>query len=155
MKKIIVYTLFFIFSFVSIALAQTSIKAEVDKTTLTSDETLTYKITISSSEKNIPAPDLPKLENFEIVSQLQSSSMSVAGGGIETKLSYVFILAPLEAGKFKIEPSVIDIKGKTYTSESFDIEVKPGKSPPKLKEKPSLPKNIPPQLNSEQPQINL
>jgi hypothetical protein len=155
MKKIIIYTVFFIFSFVISAFAETSLKAEVDKTNLTTDDALTYKLSISSSEKNIPLPEPPKFEGFEITSQIQSSSMSLAVGGIETKLSYVFILVPLDTGKFKIEPSVVNIKDKSYASESFEIEVKPGKSSPKLKEKPSSPKNIPPQLNSEQPQINL
>jgi len=145
MKRIVLYSILFIFSFRAIALAQTTIEAKVDKTTLTTDETFTYKLTVTSSKENIPLPQLPKFEGFEVLSQVESSSMSLVKEEAQIKLSFVFILTPTEIGKFKIEPSSIKIKDQTYTSEAFQIEVKG----------PLLPKNIPSDINSQQPQINL
>lgn len=155
MRKILIYALLLIFSFVGEALAETTIKAEVDKTSLMLDENLTYKLSVISSEKNIALPELPKFEGFDLISRIQSSSMSLATGAIEMKLSFVFVLAPTDIGKFKIEPSSLKIDRQLYSSESFDIEVKPGKSPPKSKADSALPKNIPPEIESEEPQINL
>ena len=145
MKRIVLYSILFIFSFKVIALAQTTIEAKVDKTTLTTDETLTYKLTVTSSDENIPLPQLPKFEGFEVLSQVELSSMSLAKEEAQIKLSFVFILTPTDIGKFKIEPSSIKIKDQTYSSESFQIEVKES----------HLPKNIPSDINSQQPQINL
>lgn len=135
-----------LFLLTSKVLAQTSIKAEVDKISLTTDETLTYKLTVTSSEKKIPSPDLPKFEGFIVVSKAQSSKVSFVKGNIKTVLIYTYILAPIDIGRFKIEPSSIKIKDKTYSTEVFKIQVIQGKAKPKVspEEKPS-----------EQPQITL
>ena len=142
-------------SFIVLAYAETSIKAEVDKTSITTDETLTYKIIITSSEKRMPEPQIPKFEGFSVISQAQSSTISFVQAGIKTILVYAFILAPTDKGKFKIRPSTIKIKNKTYSSDAFEIEVTQGKSKPKppSEQKPSLPKELP--QEEEKPQITL
>jgi hypothetical protein len=148
MKKTVLILFIFLFFFLDSAYAQTTIKAEVDKTTLTTDDTLTYKLIITSSEKKIPAPQVPKFEGFNIISQAQSSTLSFVKGNIKTILVYAFILAPTDIGKFKIEPSQIIVKGKTYSSEGFEIEVTQGKMKPKIP-----PEKIQPE--SETPQVTL
>ena len=145
MKRIVLYSILFIFSFRVIALAQTTIEAKVDKTTLTTDETFTYKLTVTSSERNMPLPQLPKFEGFEVLSQVRLSSMLLVKEEPQIKLSFVFILTPTDIGNLKIEPSSIKIKDQTYSSESFQIEVKES----------HLPKNIPSDINPQEPQINL
>lgn len=115
----------------TIAFAQPTIKAEVDKTSITADDNITYKLTVTSTEKKIPEPRLPKFEGFYVLSQVQSSAVSFAKSNIEATLVYAYVLAPKDAGKFQIEPSQITIKGKTYPSETFEIEVKQGKTKPR------------------------
>ncbi len=104
--------------------AETTIKAEVDKTILTQDENITYKLIITSSEKQVPQPQVAGFENFEVISQAQSSTISFVKGAASTILVYAFILAPKDAGKLKIGPSSIRIKDKTYSTDSFEVEVK-------------------------------
>jgi hypothetical protein len=142
--KILVLTILCIL-FASAVFAQTSIKAEVDKTSITTDDTITYKLTITSIEKRVPQLDLPKFAGFSLLSQSESSAVSFAKNNIETALSYVFVLAPTDAGKFKIEPSHIKLQGKTYSTQSFEIEVTKGKSP--------LPPEAQPE--TEEPQFTL
>ena len=151
----IISTLLLILFSTAPAFAEISIKAEVDKTSISTDETLTYKLIITSTDNQAPEPEVPKFTGFNVISQAQSSTFSYLKTGPKTVLVFAFILAPLEAGKFKIEPSVIKLKGKTYSADSFEIEVTQGKAKPKAppEEKQTLPEKFP--SESDQPQITL
>lgn len=142
-KTNLTYVLFSLF-LAATAFAETSIKAQVDKTGITTDETLTYKLVIISSEKKIPVPLMPKFNGFTVLLQAQSVTASFVKRKEETQLVYVFILLPREAGKLKIEPGSIKISGNTYTSEEFEIEVTQGKALPKIP--PSLPESDEPRI---------
>ncbi|MCM8792269.1 MAG: BatD family protein, partial [Candidatus Omnitrophica bacterium] len=85
---------------------------------------ITYKLIIISDEKVIPSPKLPTFSGFLILSQNQSSSISLSNRDIKTKVSYIVILAPKDIGKLKIEPSSIRVRGKVYYTDGFEIEVK-------------------------------
>lgn len=155
MKNSIGLAVIFIFLPISMASAETSIKAQVNKTSITTDETLTYKITVTSSEKLLPLPQLPKFEGFEVVSQAQSSQISFSRKENKVIITYDFILVPTTIGKFKIEPSIIKIKNKTYSTDAFEIEVTQGKTKPQTKpeERPFQPEELQPE--TEEPQITL
>ncbi len=117
--------LFFLFFFIllsSSACAETSLKAEVDKTTVNTAEQLTYKLTINSSEKNLPVPKFPSFKGFAVISQAQSSTVLFGNNDVKTILVYVYILTPNQAGILKIEPGYITIKGKTYSSEEVEVK---------------------------------
>lgn len=129
MHRINVIAASYVFVFFATAFADTPIEAGVDKARITADETLTYKLTITSSDKKIPAPQLPGFAGFEVISKSQSSMLSFAKGGFRTVLVYEFILSPRGTGKFKIEASTIKIEGKTYSSNDFEIEVVQGYRP--------------------------
>ena len=156
MKRTIKIAIIFIFLFKALAFAEISIKAQVDKKILTTDEDITYKLIISSAEKNLPQPQIPKFEGFDVISSAQSSNMSFIKGGVKTTLVYVFILAPVDTGKLKIEPSTIKIKNTLYSTDAFEIQVRQGEIKPKAKpQTPSLPFKSHPEKESEQPQITL
>jgi len=143
---VILSILFFTFN----AFAETSIETEVDKVKMTTDEALTYKMTINSSERNLPLPKLPKFVGFQAVSQVESSNIAFAGGGIKTVVVYAVVLVPEGIGKFKIEPGTIKIKNKTYSSQAFEIEVVQGKINPRSKEGPSSPEEAPAETETPQ-----
>jgi hypothetical protein len=128
LKKILFLFLAFFLLFQSSALAEISLRCEVDKKTIATDDELVYKLIISSSEKNIPAPNLPAFAGFGVISQAQSSTVIFKKSDIKTLLVYTYILTPLKAGKFKIAPSAVTIKDKTYTCEEIEIEVIQGNS---------------------------
>ncbi|MDD5729810.1 MAG: BatD family protein [Candidatus Omnitrophica bacterium] len=110
------------------AFAETTIKAEIDKTSIVTGEALTYKLTVTSSEKRVPEPNVPKFENFVIVSQAQSSTLAFGKSDMQSILVYAYILAAPAAGKFRIEPATITIENKTYSTQDFWVDVKQGKS---------------------------
>lgn len=142
MKNTVLLTACCIFFCAAPAFADTGIKAEVDKTALSTDETLIYKIVVTSSEDKIPAPQIAKFEGFKVVSQAESSTLSFVDKKIKTILVYAFVLMPLDKGRLKIEPSVIKLRDKTHSTEAFEIEVSQGKARPDMppERKPSLPK---------------
>ena len=148
-KFILIAILFILFA-PTIAFAEVTIKAEVDKTSITTDDNITYKLTITSSEKKIPEPQLPEFKGFYVLTQAQSSNISFAKSNIKTTLVYAYVLAPKDVGKFEIGPSTIKIQGKTYSSDTFEIEVKQGKTKPQ-----APPEQEPSQTESEEPQFTL
>ena len=127
MKRLCIVSVFLASMAVS-AFAETTIKAEVDKKLLATDESLIYKLNIISSEGKISSPQFPKFEGFVVLSQVQSSSINIVAGQLKTMITYVFVLVPKEKGRFTIGPAKIQAGGATYTSENFEIEVKAGKN---------------------------
>lgn len=139
-KKIAVFFAVFILLH-SFAFCEVSVKADVDKLKVTTDEDITYKVTVVNSGKIMPKVKFPKFDGFKVLSQAQSSTISFAKSKIETILIYAYILRPLTAGKYTIGPTEV-VNGKVYKSDSFEVEVSQGSSPdrgtqssPKPKEK--------------------
>jgi hypothetical protein len=157
MRKTVFSVIFFLslFLFIASAQAETSLKAEVDKTNITTDDELTYKLVISSSAKKIPQPKLPKFEGFVVLSKAQTSQISIVKGVQKAFVIYVFILAPAQTGTLKIEPSHIQVEEKDYSSDGFEIVVTQGEAEPRPKSEPepSLPEEFP--QESGQPQVTL
>ncbi|MCM8771413.1 MAG: BatD family protein [Candidatus Omnitrophica bacterium] len=127
-------------------LAQIEIKAEVDKKKVSTDEELVYKLIISSTASSIPAPEFPDFKDFYVISQANTSNITIKAPSSKITVIYVFVLVPKEAGKFIIEPSQIKTKSAIYKSESFEIEVVEGKRkfiPPESPKPPLLPQEGP------------
>jgi len=76
---------------------------------------------------------LPDLSNFDVLmgpSTSQSSSIQIINGKTTqtSSFSYIFILRAKKEGKFSIRPASIKVGGKTYESNSLDIQVVKGQS---------------------------
>ncbi len=140
MKKIL-FSAIFILIFVATVRAEVTIKSETDKTKISTDEALTYKIIVTSTETGVPPPQPQKLEGFAVVSSANSSTVNFTGGGVKSILVHAFILAPMKTGKLKIPPAVIKMKDKTISSQEITIEVTQGKRKivPLPQQKPGLP----------------
>lgn len=78
---------------------------------------------------------LPDLSNFDVLmgpSTSQSSSIQIINGKTTqtSSFSYIFILRAKKEGKFSIRPASIKVGGKTYESNSLNIEVVKGQPQP-------------------------
>lgn len=159
MKKIFFSLLILLHVAIPFSFAETLIKAEVDKQSISTDEALSYKVTITAAQNKLPQPKLPKFDGFTVLSSANQSSVTVRGGQMNSTLVYIFMLAAQSAGQLKIEPATIEVQGKTYSSDAFEIQVKQGKSiipkqPPR--QRPGAPKQIPlPDKESEEPKTTL
>jgi hypothetical protein len=155
LKLFSLFLLFFFFS-LSIIFAKTVVEAEIDKTKIATDESITYKFTITVDSKDkVLKPTFPKFEGFSILSQAQSSTVSFGNKGTQSMLLYVFILAPLKTGKLEIEPGKVKIEGKEYLSDGFQVEVTPGKTQSQEPGPQIPPQPEEDQLEPESPQITL
>lgn len=159
MKKIFLLLLILLHVAIPFSFAQTLIKAEVDKKSIATDEVLNYKVTVTSSQNRLPPPKLPKFSGFTVLSSANQSSVTLRAGRMNSTLVYIFMLAAQSVGQLKIEPATIEVQGKTYSSEAFEIQVKQGKSiiPKTLpRQRPGVPKQIPlPEKESEEPKTTL
>lgn len=74
---------------------------------------------------------LPDLSNFDVLmgpSTSQSSSIQIINGRTSqsTSFSYMFVLRAKKEGKFTIRPASIKVGGKTYESNTLEIQVVKG-----------------------------
>jgi hypothetical protein len=138
--------------------AELSIQASIDKQAFTTDETLTYTLVIRSSEQRIPKPKFPSFTGLTVVSQAQSSSVTLVKGEAKTVVVYVFELAVSAPGVMTIEPASVEVDKQIFSSDSFQIDVKEGtmKTPhtiPKQEQRsPSLPDSPP---DEDRPKVTL
>lgn len=97
------------------AYALLSIRAGVDKDTLTIDDDLHLTVTISGDSSNMPEPGIPRIAGFGAYSSGRSQQISIINGRITTSVSYTFVLTPRLLGTFTI-PAITVNNGKEITS---------------------------------------
>ena len=108
--------------------AEQAIHAEVDKTELSTDGVLTYKVSITSSGNEPMVPEVPEFDDFSVLSQMQSTQLSFAGDRADKVFEYSFVLRPKKDGELTIKPAVIRVGDQEYSSDSFSINVSPGQT---------------------------
>lgn len=109
----------------SAALCETTISSDVDKTTLSVGEELVYKVTVISSERDVPAPKIDNFEGCAILSQAESSTVTFERGGGKSVQVYVYVLSPVREGTLKIKPATIAVDNKIYSTEVLSVTVNP------------------------------
>jgi len=121
----IIFGLGIFFLFVSPVLAdQLSIEASIDKDTIAVDDFLIYTITISGSgANNVPAPSTPALKNLIVVSQSQSSSISIINGKMSVVKGFVYTLKPEKEAQASIGAAQLSFRGTYYQTQSILITV--------------------------------
>jgi hypothetical protein len=127
---IILAILFLAFAGTSSAQSQETIVAQVDRTTLSTDEMLTLTVTINAAAMNAPAPSMPSLQGFNIVGSSTSSQISMINGAVSSRLSYLYRLQPYDTGELLIEPIQVSLKGQTFHTEPIMVYVTQGTGAP-------------------------
>jgi hypothetical protein len=116
---------------VNTAVAQSDIiTAEVDRTTVSTDETV--QLTITVNEYGAGQPDLPALEGFSIVGTSSATQMSLINGAMSVQAVYQYRLQPYEVGTLTIPAVSVSANGYSYSSEPLTVEVVQGQTQPNL-----------------------
>jgi hypothetical protein len=124
---ILLVSLLFPFAGLGIAQAQSPIRAEVDRTELSTDETLTLTVTLdTSSILNAPALLLPDLQGFHVVGSSTSTQISIINGEIQTQAVYVYRLQPYQTGDLTVEPISVTLGGQAYSTQPMTVHVTQG-----------------------------
>lgn len=106
-----------------------SISAEVDKTTVSLNDSLSLTVTVSGSGADMPEPQLPSLPNFNVYSSGQSNNISIVNGRVSSSLVYSFSLTPRFVGKATIKPITLRAGGQVYQTEPIDVTIVPANTP--------------------------
>ncbi|NMO22430.1 protein BatD [Pyxidicoccus fallax] len=117
----------------------------VDREEVGSDDTFRLTVVVVDAPPNAQV-QLPESDDFEVLSSSRSSqrSISLSGGGpavIQDITRYVLVMRANRAGRLKIPPSQITVRGKTYRTQPVEISVRSGRlgTPPQAQSGGSLP----------------
>ena len=105
------------------------ITAEVDRTRLSTDETLTLTVVIHGSGE-IPSHSLPHLSDFDVVDQRESSWTSTRNQQTSTEVVYRYTLRPIRPGRATIGAFSVTVDGRTFATDPIEIEVSQGSARP-------------------------
>jgi hypothetical protein len=132
-KQIVVFMILIVGMFMGlnqdIALAQSPISAQADRSSLTMDEQLVLTVTITGDFLKIPRPDLSQLQNFVVVSSSTSTQVSIVNGQMTSQGVFTYRLQPLHEGQLSIAPVTVNIDGQVYQTDPIEVEVLASGSP--------------------------
>ena len=114
-----------------------SIRSEVDRTELTTDEVLTLTITVTGGN-SILGPLLPALENVNIVGRSTVSQTTIVDNRTTSELVHEYRLRPTIDGPLTIGAVRVTIDGQTYETDPITVQVHPGSRQPTTSQ-PALP----------------
>lgn len=106
-----------------------SIRAEVNKTTFSTDELVILTVTISDDSAQQPRPILPQLAGLAVVDLDLATSVDTVNGKIYTEVIYTYRLQPRQTGSLTIPPVAVEIDGKRFESPAISIKVTQGSAP--------------------------
>ncbi|MGQ9730418.1 MAG: BatD family protein [Candidatus Zipacnadales bacterium] len=106
----------------NLADAQPSVSASVDKTTVALDESLSLTITVRGSG-HATEPDLSGLDDFAVLSRLQSHSMTMSGGSTSVETAFQYILQPTTEGTATIPSLEVRVGGQTLRTNPITVNV--------------------------------
>ena len=105
------------------------ITATVDRTNLSTDETLTLTVVIHGSGE-IPPPSLPHLSEFDVDGRSRSSQISTRNQQTSTEVVYRYTLRPIRPGRATIGAFSVTVNGRTFATDPIEIEVSQGSARP-------------------------
>jgi len=110
------------------ALAQSPVYAEVDRTIVSTGDTLTLSVVVSDPDAT--RPEIPVLDGFHVREIGKSSQINIINGRVNAQISYQYNLTPTKTGMFTIPPISVIINGQTYSTQPISIEVTQGTAAP-------------------------
>jgi hypothetical protein len=128
MKKIIFLTVFILIAYFGFSqnVQFTASAPEV----VEAGEQFEVTFSVNGQPSGFKAPDF---KNFSVLggpSQSTSSNVQIVNGNISqsTTISYTYYLQGNNVGKFTLEPAIVTVAGKTYTSNRLSVEVVKGQA---------------------------
>jgi len=108
------------------AQADASLTAKVDRTELSTDDTLLLTLTLQTPDGSAPRLTLPALDGFRVAGSSTSSQLSSINGALSSSTTYAFRLQPTGAGTFRIPILTYDWNGQPLSTEAIEITVTQG-----------------------------
>ena len=80
-------------------------------------------VSVIGSRDSESTPDILGLENFDVRSTGTASRIEFINGKMSTGVDYTYFIMPQKSGKFQVGPARVQIKGKTYSSNTAGLRV--------------------------------
>ncbi len=112
--------------FPAAAQSQSPVTIELDRTSVTTDETLALTIGIDVAAGQASEPQLPVLDGLDILGRSSGTQIQMINGNTQMRSTYQYTLRPTKTGTLIIEPINITVNGQIYTSEAINIQVTQG-----------------------------
>jgi hypothetical protein len=128
-----------LFLLASSALAQggVSVTAEVDRTTIATDDLLTLTVTVAGDYQQLGEPQLPLIGGFNVVGSSRSSQFSMVNGVVTARTVFTYGLQPTGPGTFTIEPITILVNSAPYQTDPITVQVTQGAAPTPMAPEPA------------------
>jgi hypothetical protein len=127
------------------AQSPTPLTAEVDRTSLSTDEILKLTVKVDATKGSISPPQLPLLDGFDVLSSSSGTQITSVNGDMSVFKAYQYLLHPTKDGNLVIAPIIVSIDGVQHATNPIEISVLQGngqvQSPPQSLNSifPSLP----------------
>ena len=106
--------------------AQSPLSASVDRTAITTDDTVTLSVVVNSKGDATARPELPALDGFAVVGTNMSSQISMVNGAVNASIGYDYRLQPTRAGDLTIGEVIATIDGVSYATTPITVQVTQG-----------------------------
>lgn len=107
-----------------------SLTADVDRTTLSMNDTLTLQLTFSGGRISVPQPTLSDIPGFRATFAGQSQNINYINGKISSQVVFTFALAPQSPGEHVIPAISMTVGGENLTTLPIPIKVVSGTAGP-------------------------
>jgi hypothetical protein len=119
-----IYFLLIIACFSQLFSQDVQITATVNKNKVALNETFEYKIEISGNKSNLPSPQFPSFDAFNVLSGPNTaSSYQFINGKMSSSKSFSYYLQPQNLGEFTIPAATIEVDGEVISSNEIKMTV--------------------------------
>lgn len=115
------------------------IRAEVDRTSASTDDIVLLTVTVDSLSGLVSEPVLPDMGDFEVVGRSSGTQFGLANGTITILSTYQYQLRPSSPGTQVIGPVSITVNGQTHETEPITVEVSQGTGNPQPPRSQAIP----------------
>jgi hypothetical protein len=106
------------------------ITANVDRSTLSTGDTLTLTVSVNTGGINTADPSLPALPGFNLIGSSTSSQITIINGAMSMAVHHTYSLQPYETGNLVIEPISVTVDGQTFSTDPITVQVSQGTGNP-------------------------
>lgn len=107
--------------------------AQVDANEITTDDTVTLTLTLTTPDGSAPRLNLPALDGFNVVGSQTASQYRIVNGQTSASMVYAFQLQPTRTGDLEIPTLRLDMNGQVLATEPLTVRVTQGNGAPTKK----------------------
>jgi hypothetical protein len=102
----------------------TRLTATVSKNKVALNETFEYKVEVSGTSTNLPSPQFPNFDAFNVLSGPNTAtSIQFINGKMSSSKSFSYYLQPQKLGEFVIPAATLELEGEIISSNEIKMTV--------------------------------